>query len=169
MKIAITGTPGTGKTSVANLMKDGLTVIDVNSMIVGGYNLGRDESRGGAYIADIDRLADYVDNIEGDVLLEGHVSHLLPVDMVIVLRASPQKLKERLKDRGWSEEKLRENVEAEALDVILVESLEANKKVYEIDTTNITTMQVKEAVVEIIHGTDRYAPGSIDFSEDVFL
>jgi adenylate kinase len=91
------------------------------------------------------------------------------VDKVIVLRAAPRVLKERLASRVWSEEKLRENIEAEALDVILVESLEANKKVYEIDTTNMTTMQVKEAVVEIIKGTDKYAPGSIDFSEDVFL
>lgn len=169
MKIAITGTPGTGKTSVASLMEGELTVIHVNSLIMDGYNLGRDESRGGSYIADIDRLAEYVDSIKGDVLLEGHISHLLPVDMVIVLRTAPRKLKERLASRGWSEEKLRENVEAEALDVILVESLEANDKVYEIDTTNMTTMQVKEAVIEIIKGTDKYAPGSIDFSEDVFL
>ena len=107
--------------------------------------------------------------LKGDVILEGHVSHLLPVDTIIVLRASPKTLKERLAARGWSEVKIRENIEAEALDVILCEAVDTNKKVYEIDTTNMTPMQVKEAVLEIIGGTDKYQVGGVDFSEEAFL
>lgn len=169
MKIALTGTPGTGKSTVAILVNAGYRVIHVNDLIKEGYNIGADEERGGALIADIDRLSDYVDKLEGDVILEGHVAHLLPVDMIIVFRASPKVLKERLKGRGWNDSKIRENIEAEALDVILVESVSLSNNVYEIDTTNMTPMEVKEAVLEIIKGTDKYSAGSIDFSEEVFL
>ena len=86
-----------------------------------------------------------------------------------MLRASPATLRKRLKDRGWREAKVRENVEAEALDIILAEAIDAHKKVYEIDTTNMTPMQVRDAVLEIIKGTDKYGPGDVDFSEEAFL
>ncbi|MCD1293589.1 NMP kinase [Methanocella sp. CWC-04] len=168
MKIAITGTPGTGKSTVSGSVDD-YQVIRINDLIKAGYNLGADEERGGALIADVDRLSEYVDGLKGDIILEGHISHLLPVDMVIVLRASPKALKKRLAERGWTEAKIRENIEAEALDVILVEALSLNEKVYEIDTTNMTPMDVREAVLEIIRGTDKYKVGSVDFSEEAFF
>ena len=44
-------------------------------------------------------------------------------------------LEMRLKSRGYSEEKIKENIEAEALDVILVEAFEWCKKVFEVNTT----------------------------------
>jgi adenylate kinase len=169
MKIALTGTPGTGKSTVADILSPYIKVVHVNDLIKGGYNTGADEERGGALIADLDRLSEYVTSLDGDVLLEGHVSHLLPADMVIVLRASPSALKERLSVRGYADGKIRENVEAEALDIILVESLDANENVYEINTTNMTAMEVRDAVLEIMRGTDRFKPGSVDFSEEVFL
>jgi adenylate kinase len=168
MKIALTGTPGTGKSTVAEMVGAGFTIVHVNDLIKEKYNIGLDAGRN-SWIADIPGLARYVDQLHGDVILEGHVSHLLPVDMIIVLRASPSVLRERLKARDWSDVKIKENVEAEALDVILCEAVDANKKVYEIDTTNMTPMQVKEAVLEIINGTDKYQVGGVDFSEEAFL
>ncbi|HTX43344.1 MAG TPA: adenylate kinase family protein [Methanocella sp.] len=168
MKLALTGTPGAGKSTVADLVDGGFRVVHVNDLVRGSFNLGRDKKRD-CMVADIPRLSGYVKGLKGDAILEGHISHLLPVDAVVVLRASPAKLRERLRARGWSEAKVRENVEAEALDVILVEALEAHKKVYEIDTTNMTPMQVRDAVVEIIKGTGKYRPGGVDFSEEAFL
>lgn len=168
MKLAITGTPGTGKSTIADMVNAGFKVIHVNDLIKEGFNEGVDERRN-CLIADIDKLSDHVKELKGDVILEGHVAHLLPADMVIVLRASPVALKERLLRRGWSEAKIRENIEAEALDLILVEAMQGHKKVYEIDTTNMTPMQVKDAVLEIIKGTEKYRPGSVDFSEEAFL
>jgi adenylate kinase len=168
MKLALTGTPGTGKSTVADMVDEGFKVLHVNELVREGYNDGLDEKRG-CFVADIPGLSIYVKGLKGDVILEGHISHLLPVDIVVVLRASPATLRERLKNRGWSEAKVRENVEAEALDVILVEALDTNKKVYEIDTTNMTPMQVRDSVLEIIKGTDKYGPGGVDFSEEAFL
>jgi adenylate kinase len=168
MKVALTGTPGTGKSTVAELVDAGFTLVRVNDLIKEKYNIGLDRERN-SWIADIPGLSRHVKKLTGNVILEGHVSHLLPVDLVIVLRASPGVLRERLSARGWSEAKIRENIEAEALDVILCEAMDSHKKVYEIDTTYMTPMQVKEAVLEIIHGTDQYKPGHIDFSEEAFL
>jgi len=168
MKIALTGTPGTGKSTVAEIVDAGFTIVHVNDLIKEKYHIGLDQERN-SWIADISGLSRHVKTLKGDVILEGHVSHLLPVDIIIVLRASPKALKERLAARGWGEAKIRENVEAEALDVILCEAVDTNKKVYEIDTTNMTSMQVKEAVIEIIKGTDKYQVGGVDFSEEAFL
>ncbi len=168
MKIALTGTPGTGKSTVAEMVDAGFTIVHVNDLIKEKYNIGLDQERN-SWIADISRLSSHVTKLKGDVILEGHVSHLLPVDIIIVLRASPTVLKERLTARRWSEAKIRENIEAEALDIILCEAMDTNKKVYEINTTNMTPMQVKEAVLEIIGGTDKYQVGGVDFSEEAFL
>lgn len=168
MKIALTGTPGTGKSTIADLIDEGFKVFHVNDLIKDGYNDGVDDEKN-CLIADIEKLATFSRGLKGDVILESHVSHLLPADIIIVLRASPTALRKRLEGRGWSEVKVRENVEAEALDIILIESMSLNKKVYEIDTTNMTPMQVRDAVLEIINGTEKYRPGSIDFSEEAFL
>lgn len=168
MKIALTGTPGTGKSTVARLVDAGFTVVEINAIIKDTYNLGMDEERASA-IADIDGLSHYVDCLSGNSILEGHVSHLLPVDVIIVLRASPAVLRKRLEARGWSPAKIEENLEAEALDLILVEALEMSDAVYEIDTTEMTPEMVASAIKEIIAGTDNYKPGSVDFSEAYFL
>lgn len=168
MKAALTGTPGTGKSTIADMLDGGYRIVHVNGLIAGGYSAGMDLERH-CLIADLPRLSQYVDGLDGDVVLEGHTAHLLPADVIVVLRASPAALRKRLGERGWSEAKVRENVEAEALDVILVEALETRRKVYEIDTTGMTPEQARDAVLEALRGTDRYAPGGVDFSEEAFL
>jgi len=169
MKVALTGTPGTGKSTIADMIDAGFRVVHVNELIKDGYDRGIDEERGGCLIADLPKLAKYVRGLNGDVILEGHTAHLLPVDAIIVLRASPAALRKRLAGRGWSDAKVRENVEAEALDVILAEAVGAGKKVYEIDTTDMTLIEVRDAVLEALRGTDKYTPGGVDFSEEAFL
>jgi adenylate kinase len=166
MIIALTGTPGTGKSTVARLIDAGFSVIDLNALIKDRYNLGSDPERG-SLIADLDRLAENVEKLDGDYILEGHVAHYLPADVVVVLRAAPRVLRERLAGRGWSKAKIDENAEAEALDVILIEALELNDRVCEIDGTDMTPEQIAGAVREIARGTDKYKPGSVDFSEEL--
>lgn len=168
MKVALTGTPGTGKSTVSRMVDEGFRVIDVNALVKEKYSLGEDTERGST-VADLDGLAEYVEGLHGDYIIEGHLSHFLPADLLIVLRTSPRVLRKRLAKRGWSQKKIDENIEAEALDVILIEALEMSDGVYEIDTTDKTPEQVAAAVREIIAGTDKYKPGSIDFSEELFL
>src|SRR5659263_313322 len=163
MIIAQTGTPGTGKKTVCEIIKEHsqyrkkLRIIDVNRLVLGEkLNTGKDEARD-TYEADMDKLEERVKQEIGkktpgvDVILEGHLSHLLPADAVIVLRAHPVALRKRLgKRKKYSFKKVKENANAEALDVILVESTQGNKNVFEINTTNMNLLAVVKSVISII-------------------
>ena len=163
--IAITGTPGTGKTTVAEVLRRrGYVVLNVNELAEKyGCVVGEEE---GTKIVDIDCLEKI--EVEAD-FVEGHLSHYLKVDAIVVLRCRPDVLYERLLGKGWDEEKIRENVEAELIDYILVEAIERGKVVHEIDTTNLNPEEVADKIEEILKGK-HYPPGNVDwlseFSDD---
>lgn len=164
MQIALTGTPGTGKTTVAAILP--YRVIDINALVKRGLNLGRDPERG-CLEADMDALALRLKEMDtGDLtILEGHFSHFF-ASWAIVLRLSPKALRERLEARGYSSEKIKENLEAEALDLILVESVENCSRVDEIDTTDLSPQEVAGLVIKIIKGELMLPPGQVDWLED---
>ncbi len=167
MKVAVTGTPGVGKTSASDLVRT-VRVVHVNDIVDGcGAVVGFDERRKTKEV-DVKKLAKHVSKMEGDVLLEGHFSHLLGVDVAVVLRCSPKVLHERLAKKGWPDAKVRENVEAEAVDVILVEAVENVPEVCEIDTTGMTSAAVAAALEEIVAGEiEKYPVGNVDWSREV--
>ena len=167
MRIALTGTPGVGKTSAATLVRS-VAVVSINTLAEScGAIVGRDTARDSNEV-DIEILTQAAKAIEGDVLLEGHLSHLLEVDMAIVLRCSPKVLKDRLSRKGWSESKVRENVEAEAVDVILIDTVGAVSKVLEVDTTHMSAEEVAQAIEAILAGeSEKYPVGHVDWSQEV--
>ncbi|MCK5109715.1 MAG: adenylate kinase, partial [Methanosarcinales archaeon] len=108
---------------------------------------------------------------------EGHLSHHV-CDVAIVLRLSPGELKTRLEERGYRGAKISENVEAEVIDVILVEAVEwcGLDRVYEINTTGKTVEEVAETIREVLDAIGRritvegHEPGSVDWMDgDVIL
>ncbi len=128
MLIAVSGTPGTGKTTVAKWLarKLGLQYVSLNDYArKHGMVVGRDEKRKADEV-DVDRLRKV--KFE-DAVLEGHFSHELLADVKIVLRLHPSKLEERLEEKGWGAEKIRENCEAEAMGII---AEEAGPEAYEV-------------------------------------
>lgn len=167
MKIAVTGTPGVGKTSACALITR-VRIVHVNDLVeelglVSGYDRSRRTKE-----VDVPKLAKEVAKMEGDFVLEGHFSHLLGPDLAIVLRCSPSVLEKRLKKKGWPEKKIRENVEAEAVDVALIEAVENVPEVCEIDTTKMKPGQVARAIESIISGErQKYRVGNVDWSEEV--
>ncbi len=169
MRIALTGTPGTGKTTVAKLLP--FRVIDLNGLVrEEGHSLGTDPERG-CLIADVDALAERIEELapQEDVeiaILEGHFSHQLASES-IVLRTKPSVLRERLERRGYPEKKVRENLEAEALDVILVEAAEWCDRVSEIDATETSPQEVADLVVKILNREIEMPPGDIDWTGEM--
>ncbi|MEM3037855.1 MAG: adenylate kinase family protein [Thermoplasmata archaeon] len=167
--IAVSGTPGTGKSLACSYIRNP-PVIDLNRLIKKNakkFALDSDRESIEVSPAELKRL---VPDFKGKIIVEGHLSHLLNPEKTIVLRCSPRELGKRLRRRGWSESKIRENQEAEAVDVILIEALAGGKSgVFEIDTTNMKPKEVAEAIREIIEGKDtrRFRPGKIDWSEEV--
>jgi len=178
--IIITGTPGTGKTSVSKILAHKLSIplVAVNDLvdqkhIYTGYN--RDK---GYKEVDLDDLSEELKNIvevsdNKGLIIEGHLSHHFKyhelIDNVVILRARPDILTKRLNTRNWSDSKIRENVEAEALDICTFEAVEKyNKKVHEIDTTNITMEDVADQIIAIIKGEISFPPGKLNFLEYLY-
>jgi len=166
MNIALTGTPGTGKTTISNVLKDefGLKVVDLNEVIRSSqYYIGWDDTRD-CGVVDLEALKAHP--FEDGLVLEGHISHHLPVDRVIVLRTNPAVLRGRLQKKGFSENKIRENIEAEIVDVILIEALGLHgNNVYEVDSSG-SVSAAAQLVWEITQGRslERFGVGKYDWT-----
>ena len=151
------------------LAYNGLKVIELGDLAKEKKLLEKLDRKRGTYEVDVKRLDKALADIADDkvTVLVGHLAHLVTSDMVIVLRCRPSVLAVRLRARGYPERKVAENAEAEALDGILVESVETGRTVYEIDTTNITSEETAQAVMSILAGEkEKYAIGNIDWSEE---
>ena len=122
IRIAVTGTPGTGKTTFCSASNH--RTVTVEEIAVEHGCLGEVEDDGAAPI-DVEKLAKTVIWPKEEILLiDGHLSHLLPVDAIILMRCHPSVLRQRLSQRGYSESKIEENVECELIGVISAECLE---------------------------------------------
>lgn len=173
MRIAVTGTPGTGKTTATSILEErlpaseplpDLEVVHLNEILEEeGLYTAVDEDRG-SVIADLDALEAWLADRE-DVLFESHLAHHLPADRVAVLRCRPDRLETRLRERGESEAKAVENAESEALDVVLAEAVDrhGHESVYEIDTTGREPATVADALEEVLTGERDPSAGEVDF------
>lgn len=165
MKLAVTGTPGTGKTSATEYLEDDYDVIHLNERIKDDESLWieQDEERGGSLVADLDAIAAELGDWSG--ILESHLAHYFDADDVVVLRATPEQIETRLVDRGETEATARENAESEALDVILTEAVEEHGEdhVYEIDTSELTPKEVAAEMERVIEGDREPTAGEVDF------
>ncbi|MDD1671868.1 MAG: adenylate kinase family protein [Methanomicrobiales archaeon] len=160
----ITGTPGTGKSSVGTeLSCRGYQVIHLVDTIQ-PYIIEQDRERGTA-VVDEERWAKEFIPIDGFV--EGHLAHYLPCDLIIVLRCRPDVLEARLRSRGYAWPKIRENAESEAMDLILSQTAVrfGDGRIHEIDTTHITIQDVTDQVERVITGADPLVYGTLDWSE----
>ena len=174
---ALTGTPGTGKSTVAEAMAGrGWRTVELNELArSSGAVTGRDEGRATDEV-DVTLLRDAVGTElagapdDDRVLLVSHMAHLMPCDSIVVLRCSPRELASRLAGRGWAEAKVRENVEAEAVGVVLVEAMEVEPPVpvYELDTTSVDAVTTALAIEEALAGEGAgMEAGWVDWSEEV--
>jgi adenylate kinase len=89
------------------------------------------------------------------------------------LRAAPSELRARLPARGYSFAKVEENVEAECIDVILVEAVDMCSQVFEVGTIGRNASDVAGDVHEIIKAMvsglspdPRFLPGSFNWIDE---
>jgi len=155
MKIGITGTPGTGKTTVAEALNQ--EIIDMKEF-ARERDLGEETD-----LFEIDVSA-VNSELPPEYWVEGHLAHKLDLDYCIVLRTRPDVLKERLEARDYSKEKIDENIEAEAMDLILSEASQNNSPIYEIDTTEKSVEEVIEEIEDAVENR-REKLLSIDWTE----
>jgi adenylate kinase len=166
MIITVTGTPGVGKTTLSKLLAErlGYEYVSVRDFAL---EKGIGESAGDEIEIDVDELARLASEEfrERNVVIDGHLSHFIPADIVIVLRLHPGAVAERLKVRGYPPKKLAENVEAEFVDVILVEAVEENENVLEVDTTGKGPEEVLNEVLSLLQAGIKRRVGIVDWSD----
>jgi adenylate kinase len=177
--VLITGTPGTGKTTVSRIVAEKLetSLLAVNDLVDEKHIYNGVDVEKGYKVVDLDALANEIEFIiensdKNHVIVEGHLAHEFSsdiVDVVIVLRARPDILRKRLNKRDWSESKVYENIEAEALDICTFEAVELHgNKVNELDTSDIDVEGVADIVIEIINCKKHFPPGNLNFLEELY-
>jgi len=165
--IALTGTPGTGKTAIARQLAGTLRFREVGDL---ADELGCARRSTEGWVVDLPKLrrAFRAGNRLKDVdLVVGHLAHLLPIRDAIVLRCHPDELLRRLRlaRRGSALDRA-ENYVAEATDVILLEARGPGRRVWEVDTTGRSIELASELVARRCRtrGASRY--GQVDWLAD---
>ena len=159
----LTGTPGVGKSTVADLLAtEGYFIVRAKETTQEYVLL----QSGDETVIDVDAWAAEFTPVEG--IVEGHFAHFIPnAKGVIVLRCRPDVLAKRLIARGYSESKVMENVEAEILDVILIETLDlyAEEQVYEIDVSDASVKDIASQIQAVLEGWACPSCGIVDWTE----
>lgn len=172
MIILITGTPGTGKTTVSSIVKERLdaNLISINKLVLENHLYTGVHPQKKYKIVNMEALFNELDLVnekidKGHVIIEGHLSHFYgKSDIVIVLRADPRVLSQRMKSKGWNDSKIDENLEAEALGICSYEAHQIHgRKVNEIDTSDISPQQVSDLIMDVLNGDKNFAVGAVDF------
>ncbi len=161
--VALSGTPGTGKSLVGRRVSEalGMELVELSDLVIGNrLYAGYDEVRR-TFVVDEDRLRDYLRRLvaeRGRVLVVGHYSEIVDdsmLDKIVVLRLNPAELYERLTERGWPPDKVVENVEAELLGVCTGNALSEHppEKVCEVDVSGKSVEEASREVVDVIVGS----------------
>ncbi len=158
MIIALTGTPGVGKHTVASYLakQTGYKIIDLNLLL-------RKKHIKEISISQLNKIVSPL--IEEDSIIVSHMAHLLKsnkIDLFVVLRCNPIILIKRLKKRGYSSSKIRDNVIFEILDGEYIEAVEAHKNVAQIDNSS-DYVRASKLIIKYLKG-GRIIGDPIDFS-----
>ena len=160
--ILVTGTPGTGKTTVSRLLAKAVHAKHVNPEILlprKGIDYTYDESRK-TRIVSIRRLRSSLASLAGrtdrGLIIDSHIAFKITssprLERVIVLRCNPAVLEPRLKRKHWSKRKISENVLAEILDICLWNAVQNYgwRRISEIDTTDKRPSRVLQLAIRAL-------------------
>ena len=161
--VGVTGTPGTGKKSIAPILAAalGAKCLSINELASAHGLLVK---RGQEWEVDVEKLRQALGALSGPAVVYGH---LLPqaleprlVTHAVVLRCEPAVLKERLLGRGYPPRKLIDNVESELIGVVSSEAFEAfgETKTFEFDCTTSAPREGAAALAKLIEGESEPGP-----------
>ncbi|MDG6939920.1 MAG: AAA family ATPase [Nitrososphaerota archaeon] len=157
-RIGVTGSPATGKRTVAELLSRmlGVRAHSINRLAAEAALVtegGEVELRAGR----VGRMLLSLTSGEDSYIIYGpFLWDLFPrsrLDLVVVLRCNPAVLHRRYVERGYGARKAADNVTAEAIGYVYAECLSKyGRKVRQMDATGRSPEQVAEAVVAMAEG-----------------
>jgi len=168
--VGVTGTPGTGKKSVAPLMARqlGLGCLGLNDYALSHVRVAEPDRE---WEVDTQELRKRLRrDLHSPTVVYGHllpqVLSLGSVARVVVLRCEPAVLKERLRDRGYPKKKLVDNLEAELIGLVSSDAFDAfgPGKTFEVDTTISTPAEAALFATRVVRGEAQPGP-RIDWTE----
>jgi len=184
--IIISGTPGCGKTSIANELSKLIDarILSLNELAVSDdFSFEYDKERK-TYIVDFKIFLPYILKKikilqKKDIkflIVESHFSDIIPnkfIDYIFILRCDPDELAKRLKRKNFSLSKITENVQSEILGncVNYLVKKKIKKPIYEIDTTNLNIESGAKTLNDIIFAkidAKNYYLGKIDWLAKLF-
>jgi len=157
VNLIITGNPGVGKHTIANLLEEqnkSFQILDISKFAI-EKNLVEQVEDG--IEIDTEKLTNEIKKVILEkTLVVGHLApyvfHESMIDQVIVLRKNPYDLVEIYKQRKYQDLKIKENVGSEILGVIANDALKlfGREKTFEVDTTKKTPETVLAEINGII-------------------
>ncbi|MCE4615385.1 MAG: adenylate kinase family protein [Desulfurococcales archaeon] len=161
MIIIITGTPGTGKTSISTLVSGELECIHIDvSQLVNQMKLGKNDPTGRQtlVLSSPQKVIQHIEEVHKKskcIIIDTHYPSIFSslardVIAVFVLRTHPKTIIKRLARRGWIKNKVIENAEAELIGVIDNEAREQFDCVFSIDTTSKTVSETALLIKKLI-------------------
>jgi adenylate kinase len=155
MKLAITGSPGVGKTSVSKALGKELGIQTINEKAFAlkkGIEEFDEESN--ELVVPVEKLGKEINKElkkEKDVILEGHLlcEAKIDVDAIILIRVHPEILELRLEGRGYAPEKIMDNVFCEGIDYCKKHLLKnyKMKKIIEVESKK-SIKETKDTIIK---------------------
>lgn len=145
--IALTGVPGSGKSTVCNILR--LMGFDCRSAL----SLTGSESCADGEEVDTECLGQlWKINSESNIVIESHLSQLLPVEYVIILERSPEKIMEILKFRGYPDQKISANIDSLLTGVIFYDASERlpTTRIFTVRSDNLSPYMTAVKVSSIV-------------------
>jgi adenylate kinase len=168
IRLVITGNPGVGKHTSAKIIAEMINaeIIDINQVAIDNNATGKRTDLG--LDVDVKRLVRLLEKMlktkKRDLVIVGHLAPyvLKPagISLVAVLRRSPYELEKTLKKRGYSVDKVRENVASEILGTSLYDSLKTfgKRKVAEFDTTGKSPEETADEILTTLQKNTKSKP-----------
>ena len=140
--IIISGTPGTGKSTLAKLLSKRFNFKRLNLKPILKKIYEKYDRKKQCYVVDIKKLnkeiIKKIKQSKQSLIISSHLAHHLPkkyVSLCIITKCSDlKKLKQRLQGRKYSKKKVEENLECEIFDICLNEAKKKKHKILVVDT-----------------------------------